>query len=110
MPGNLKLTQDIDQAQLREILAQGCPDLDFGSIGPALIASSSAWVAAAININKRTVSIIPMVRDLKMLLLMLLIMFSGIGLILYAIVIMPKQRALSERIYALLGRELEVAR
>ena len=41
-----------------------------------------------------------------MALAMLLIMFTGIGLILYAVVIMPKQRALADRIHALLAREL----
>ena len=106
MSGNLQLTQDIDQAKLREIIAQGCPDLDFNTLGAALIASRSAWVAAAVVVNRRTLSVMPFVRDGKMALAMLLIMFTGIGLILYAVVIMPKQRALADRIHALLEREL----
>lgn len=110
MPTNIKLPAPVSKDHVRDIVIQACPDLEVGTLGPALIAARSPWVAAAIMVQGKTVSVGPAVRDAKMMLLMLLILLSGVGLILYAILAIPKQQEVAKRVYSLLSRELEGAR
>ncbi len=110
MATNIKLHSPASIDAIREIVRQGCPDLEVGRLGPALVASRSAWVAAAISVQGKTISVMPMVRDAKMMLLMLLVLVSGVGLLLYAIMAIPKQQEVTKRVHALLSRELEAVR
>ena len=107
---NVKVAETVSKDQLRTLLQARCPDLDLGSVGPMLTGSSSRWVAAAVNSQGKTVSVMPLVRDVPAMLGMLLIMFTGIGLVIYAITVIPKQRALAERVHGVLSAELGVQR
>ncbi|MCH9686744.1 MAG: hypothetical protein K0V04_35250 [Deltaproteobacteria bacterium] len=107
---NIKVTTPLTKDQIREIVRVGCPDLDLSSLGPGLTASRTRWVAAAINTQGKTVTVMPMVRDMTTLLLLLLVMITGIGLLIYAVVVIPKQKELVTRVTALLKRELGGAR
>jgi len=107
---NIKVPEPVSKEQIRTLLQTSCPDLDLGSVGPMLTASSSRWVAAAINTQGKTVTVMPLVRDMLTLLAMLLIMLTGVGLVIYAVAVMPKQKALADRVRAVLARELGGAR
>jgi len=107
---NIKVAETVSKDQLRTLLQARCPDLDLGSVGPMLTASSSRWVAAAVNSQGKTVSVMPLVRDVPAMLGMMLIMLTGVGLVIFAVTVMPKQRALAQRVHGVLSAELGVQR
>lgn len=92
--------------QLRAALTRACPDLDQQRMGPGVTASSSRWVAAWVMTQRKQIQITPMVRSGPMLLLQLLIFATGIGLLVYAVAVIPKQQAVVKRVHAALAREL----
>lgn len=103
---SIKLQKPVSKDETRAILARRCPDLDLGTLGPTITASSSPWVAAMISVDKRTISVAPMVANMKMLLLFVLIAFTGIGIVLYAVLAVPKQLQVARRVEAALAQEL----
>lgn len=107
---NITLQEPLSQDELAALLRRRCPDLDLGSFGPAVLVSSSAWVAVGVNIHAKTISLVPMVSGGKMLLVLLLVALTGIGAVLYAVLAVPKQQALVKRVRELLERELRGAR
>ncbi|MEM7156596.1 MAG: hypothetical protein AAF799_27360 [Myxococcota bacterium] len=107
---NIKVAEPVSKDQIRSLLQARCPDLDLGSVGPMITASSSRWVAAAVNSQGKTVTVMPLVRDMPAMLGMLLIMLTGLGLVIFAVTVMPKQRALAERVEGILSAELGVKR
>jgi hypothetical protein len=102
---NIKVAETVSQDEIRSLLRARCPDLDLASVGPMLTASSSRWVAAAVNRQGKTVSVMPLVRDVPAMLGMLCIMLTGVGLVIFAVTVMPKQRALAERVHGVLSAE-----
>mgnify|MGYP001273956234 FL=1 len=92
--------------QLRAALTRACPDLDQQRMGPGLTASSSRWVAAWVMTQRKQIQITPMVRSMPMMLLLLLICATGLGLLVYAVAVIPKQQAVVKRVHAALAREL----
>jgi hypothetical protein len=92
--------------QLRAALTRACPDLDQQRLGPGLTASSSRWVAAWVMTQRKQIQITPMVRSMPMMLLLLLICATGLGLLIYAVAVIPKQQAVVKRVHAALAREL----
>lgn len=92
--------------QLRAALGRACPDLDQQRMGPGVTASSSRWVAAWVMTQRKQVQITPMVRSMPMMLLLLLVCLTGLGLLLYAVAVIPKQQAVVKRVHAALAREL----
>jgi|GEM_PF-3307951 len=109
---NIRVSSPVSEARVHDIVAQGCPDLDLGRLGPMITASRSAWVAAAIGTRGRTVTVNPWVRDPLTTGLALLLLLTGIGLPIYAVFVLSKQRAVVDRVTAVLQRALaeEVAR
>lgn len=107
---NIKVAEPVSKDQIRSLLQARCPDLDLGSVGPMITASSSRWVAAAVNSQGKTVTVMPLVRDMPAMLGMLLIMLTGLGLVIFAVTVMPKQRALADRVEGILSAELGVKR
>ena len=103
---NIKLQAPVSKDQVREIIGRRCPDLDIGSMGAGLTAYSSPWVAAMIGVNKKTLSFAPMVASMKMFLLFFLIAVTGIGLVIYAVSVIPKQQALVKRVHAVIAEEV----
>ncbi len=91
---------------LRAAVARSCPDLDLQRMGPGLTASQSRWVAAWIMTQGKQVQIAPMVRSMGTMLLLLLVALTGVGLIIYAVAVVPKQQAVVKRVHAALTREL----
>lgn len=92
--------------QLRAALTRACPDLDQQRMGPGLTASSSRWVAAWVMTQRKQIQITPMVRSMPMMLLLLLLCATGVGLLIYAVAVIPKQQAVVKRVHAALAREL----
>lgn len=92
--------------QLRAALTRACPDLDQQRMGPGLTASSSRWVAAWVMTQRKQIQIMPMVRSMPMMLLLLLVCATGLGLLVYAVAVIPKQQAVVKRVHAALAREL----
>jgi hypothetical protein len=92
--------------QLRAALTRACPDLDQQRMGPGVTASSSRWVAAWVMTQRKQIQITPMVRSMPMMLLLLLICATGLGLLVYAVAVIPKQQAVVKRVHAALAREL----
>ncbi len=107
---NIKISNPVSKDQLREIVRVGCPDLDLSSLGPSFTASSSRWAAAAVNVQGKTVTVMPMVRDMVTMLLLLVIALTGIGIVIYAVAVIPKQKTIVDRVSALVERELGPAR
>lgn len=103
---NLKLSQPVSRDRVRDVLATRCPDLELKKLGPGLTASTSPWRAAMIQVNGKTVSVFPSVASAAMFPLMLLIMLTGIGLVIYAVTVIPKQQAIVKRVHAALEQEL----
>lgn len=106
MSSNIKLPSPMTRDQLRELLRAGCPDLDLHDFGPGLTASSSRWAGAAVIAQGQRLSVMPMVRDLGTLALTLLMALTGVGLLIYAVVAIPRQKQVAARVEALLRREL----
>ena len=102
----LDLPAPVSLDQLRAAVARTCPDLDLQRMGPGLSASQSRWVAAWVMTQRKQVQITPMVRSMPMMLLMLLVALTGIGLLIYAVAVVPKQQAVVKRVHAALEREL----
>jgi hypothetical protein len=102
----LKLSRHVPLPELRTTLARTCPDLDLQSAGPGLTASQSRWVAAWVLTQRNQVQVVPMVRSLPMMLALLAIMLTGLGLLIYAVAVVPKQQAVVKRVTAALEREL----
>ena len=75
-------------------------------MGPGVTASSSRWVAAWVMTQRKQIQITPMVRSMPMMLLLLLICATGLGLLVYAVAVIPKQQAVVKRVHAALAREL----
>ena len=105
----LKLSRHVPLADLRATLARTCPDLDLQRMGPGLTASQSRWVAAWVMTQRNQVQVVPMVRSLPMMLAFLLIALTGLGLVIYAVAVVPKQQAVVKRVTAALDRELRAA-
>lgn len=102
----IKLPAAVTLDQIRAALTRACPDLDQHRMGPGVTASSSRWVAAWVMTQRKQIQITPMVRSGPMLLLQLLIFATGIGLLVYAVAVIPKQQAVVKRVHAALAREL----
>ena len=102
----IKLTTPTSLTDLRAAVARTCPDLDLQRMGPGLTASQSRWAAAWVLTQRKQVQVLPMVRSMPMLLLLLLVALTGIGLVVYAVAVIPKQQALVKRVTAALEREL----
>ncbi len=78
-------------------------------MGPGLTASQSRWVAAWVMTQRKQVQVLPMVRSMPMMLAFLALALTGVGLAIYAIAVLPKQRAVAARVAAALERELRAA-
>ncbi len=94
---------------LRAALERTCPDLDQHRFGPGVTASQSRWVAAWVMTQRKQVQVVPMVRSMPMFLLFFLMALTGLGLLIYAVAVVPKQQALVKRVHAALERELATA-
>lgn len=92
--------------QIRAALTRTCPDLDQQRMGPGVTASQSRWVAAWVMTQKKQIQITPMVRSMPMMLLFFLMALTGLGIIIYAVAVVPKQQAVVKRVHAALEREL----
>jgi hypothetical protein len=104
---NIKLATAVSRDKVRDILATRCPDLEVNRLGPGLTASRTKWVAAMVQVNGRTISVIPSVASVPMFLVMLLIMLTGLGLVIYAVAVIPKQQEIVRRVTAALQQELK---
>ena len=102
----LTLPSPVSLDRLRAALARTCPDLDQHRLGPGVTASSSRWVGAWVMTQRKHVQVVPMVRSMPMLLLFLLMAVTGLGFVIYAVAVLPKQQALVKRVAAALEREL----
>ena len=103
---NIKLAQPVSKDEVRAIIRDRCPDLQLASLGPAITAGTSAWVAAWITVNRKTLSVAPSVANMKMFLLFMLIALTGVGIILFAVLVMPRQMEMSRRVTAALRAAL----
>lgn len=106
----IKLSSPVAKDHVVALLRAHCPDLDVGRLGAGVSAASSRWVGASIWINKKAITVIPSMPSIPMLLVFLLIVLTGLGLVVFAVAILPRQRALAERVEAMLRRELPAAR
>ena len=102
----ITLSAHVPLPELRATLARTCPDLDLQRMGPGLTASQSRWVAAWVLTQRKQVQVLPMVRSLPMMLAFFAIALTGVGLAIYAIAVVPKQRAVAAPVAAALEREL----
>lgn len=102
----IKLSSPVAKDRVVALVRTHLPDLDLGSLGAGVTVSSSRWVGSSIWINKKSVSVIPSMRSIPMFLLFALMAATGIGLAIFAIAILPKQRALAARVEGVLRREL----
>lgn len=103
---NLKLSTAVSRDRVRDVLTTRCPDLELKKLGPGFTASRSPWVAAMVQVNGKTVSVAPWVASAPMTLVMLLILLSGIGILIYAVAVIPKQQQIVKRVHAVLDQEL----
>lgn len=103
---NLKLSTAVSRDRVRDVLATRCPDLELRKLGPGITASRSSWVAAMVQVNGKTVTVMPWVASAAMMPLVLLILLSGIGLVIYAVAVVPKQQQIVKRVTAALEQEL----
>jgi hypothetical protein len=102
----ITLSAHVTLDQLRAALTRACPDLDQQRMGPGVTASQSRWVAAWVMTQRKQVQVTPMVRSMPMMLAFLALALTGVGLAIYAIAVLPKQRAVAARVAAALEREL----
>lgn len=102
----LELTAPVPLADLRATLARTCPDLALQGMGPGVTASRSPWVAAWVMTQRKQVQVVPMVRSIPMMLLFLLVALTGVGLLVYAVAVLPRQRQVVDQVVAALEREL----
>lgn len=102
----IKLPAPATLDQIRAALTRACPDLDQQRMGPGVTASQSRWVAAWVMTQRQQLQITPMVRSMPMMLLFLLVALTGVGLLIYAVAVLPKQQAVVKRVTAALEREL----
>lgn len=105
----ITLSAHVPLPELRATLARTCPDLDLQRMGPGLTASQSRWVAAWVMTQRKQVQVLPMVRSMPMMLAFFALALTGVGLAIYAIAVLPKQRAVAARVAAALERELRAA-
>lgn len=105
----IKLPAPVSLDQVRAALTRACPDLDQQRFGPGVTASQSRWVAAWVMTQRKQVSVAPMVRSMPMFLLFFLIALTGVGLLIYAVTVLPRQQAVVKRVTAALERELRAA-
>lgn len=106
----IKLDAPTTTDTVRAALTRTCPDLDLRPLGKGLSAAHSRWVAAWIMPQGKRVQIIGNVGSKGMMAALLLILLTGIGLPLYAILVVRKQQALAKRVHAALERELRPSR
>ncbi len=102
----ITLPAPVSRDQLRAALTRTCPDLEQNRMGPGVSASTSRWVAAWVMPQKKQIHINPGIRSVPMMLLFLLMALTGIGIVIWAIAVVPKQQALIKRIHAALERDL----
>lgn len=102
----IKLPAPVTKDEIRDVLRRSCPDLDLMNLGPMVTASKSPWVAAAINPQRSNVYVTPMVRSMPMFLVFFLMALTGIGIVIYAVTAVPKQKKVTDRVTAVLEREL----
>lgn len=102
----IKLSSPVAKDRVVQLVRTHLPDLDLGSLGAGVTVASSRWVAAAIWVNKKAVNVMPSMRSPQMFALFVLMALTGIGLAIYAVAILPKQKALADRVEGVLRREL----
>ena len=99
--GALKLAEKLDKKRVQDHLQSNLPDtLTIKNFpGPvAFTIGESAFVAALVTVNGKRINTMPWAHGFGMSWVMILIMLSGIGLIIYAVVAIPKQKKIVEQV------------
>lgn len=102
----IKLSAPVTKDHVVSLVRTHCPDLDLGRLGAGVSVATSRWVGASIWINKKSVTVAPSPPSIPMFLVFLLMALTGLGLVVYAVGVLPKQRALAARVEGVLRREL----
>lgn len=103
---NIKISEPVSRNQIRDILSRRCPDLELGSLGPMLTASVNGWGGASVAVNKKVVSVGPAPRTGGVFALTMFICLTGVGLIIFAVTVLPKWLDTARRVKAVLAEEL----
>jgi len=71
-----------------------------------LVRPTAPVAASAVWVSKKTIGVTPSVRSLPMFLLQTLMALTGVGVVIFAVTALPRQRALAQRVQAVLRAEL----
>lgn len=108
MPSITIAPNSVDKARVEEVLARALPDLEVTKLGVTLAVAESKWAGALISISKKKIVVnggIPSMKSMMLALLILVVGLVVIPAIIYGTKVMPRQKAIAERVTEVLQRE-----
>ena len=94
---NITYSTKQTKAALEAHLRQSLPELEVkNGPGAMLSVGQSPWIGCMVAVNGKTVTTMPMVHGAGMLPVFLLLALTGIGLVLYAALALPKQLKITQ--------------